>query len=365
MRLTAAFLEVREMICRLDGKRWLFVILCALLLPAYLGTSVRAQGTGQDWEKAAGGKQQFEVASVRESKSGGQSNSNFTLDGNGNAYWVMDQDVKTAPEGSLFRATNQPLMRYIIFAYKLNGTEELALRLKFWAGLGLDVPAWVADNRYDIEARAPGAATKDQMRLMMQSLLAERFKLAVHKETRQAPVFAMALEKPGTLGPQLRAHPASDTCATTVFPDATGAGADAEKDGAQKSAAGTGKGQTLPIPCGIIARLPASAPGRHRIGGRNITLAMLAESLPAQTGLATFPKPVIDRTGSGGTFDFSLEWTQAVGSTDMAVGPNAQAEEPGPSIAQAMKQQLGLKLESTKGPVKLLVIDHAERPTAN
>ena len=74
-------------------------------------------------------------------------------------------------------------MRYIIFAYKLNGTEELALRgaqMKFWAGLGLDVPAWVPDTRYDIEARAPASATKDQMRLMMQSLLAERFKLAVH-----------------------------------------------------------------------------------------------------------------------------------------------------------------------------------------
>ena len=60
----------------------------------------------------------------------------------------------------------------------------------------------------------------------------------------------------------------------------------------------------------------------------------------------------------------SLEWTQAVAG-DMAVGPNAQSEEPGPSIAQAMKQQLGLKLETTKGPVELLVIDHVELPTAN
>jgi uncharacterized protein (TIGR03435 family) len=358
------------MICRLDGKCCLFVIMCALVFSACLGISVRAQGAEQSWENAAGGKQQFEVASVRENKAGGDSNSNFTLDGNGNAYWVMDKDVKTAPEGSLFRATNQTLMRYIIFAYKLNGTEELALRVHqcpectAWAGLGLDLPAWVANTRYDIEARASAGATKDQMRLMMQSLLAERFKLAVHKETRQAPVFALALEKPGTSGPQLRAHPESDTCATTVFPDAAGVGADEEKNGGQKSAAGTNRSQTLPIPCGIIARLPPSAPWRHRIGGRNVTLAMVAESLPAQTGLATFPKPVIDRTGLSGTFDFSLEWTQAVAS-DMAVGPNAQGEEPGPSIAQAIKQQLGLKLESTKGSVELLVIDHVEQPTAN
>jgi uncharacterized protein (TIGR03435 family) len=352
---------------RMNRKCRLFVAICPLLFTACLGTSVCAQSVEQGWEKAAGGKQQFEVASVRENKTaGGDSNSNFTLDGNGNAYWVMDKDVKTAPEGSLFRTTNQTLMRYIIFAYKLNGTQELALRVHqcpectAWSGLGLDLPAWVAGTRYDIEARAPAGATKDQMRLMMQSLLAERFKLAVHKETRQAPVFALAQEKPGTVGPQLHPHPASDTCATTVFPDT--AGAPAEKNGAQNSAAGTS--QTLPIPCGMIARLPSGGPGRHRIGGRNVTLAMLAESLPAQTGLATFPRPVIDRTGLSGTFDFSLEWTQAA-ANDMAVGPNAQGEEPGPPIAQAIKQQLGLKLESTRGPVELLAIDHVEQPTAN
>ncbi len=78
----------------------------------------------------------------------------------------------------------------------------------------------------------------------------------------------------------------------------------------------------------------------------------------------TFPRPVIDRTGLSGTFDFSLEWTQAV-SNDMALGPNAPGEEPGPSIAQAMKQQLGLKLESTKGPVEILVIDHVGQPSEN
>lgn len=352
------------MICRLDGKRWLFVINCAVILAACLGISVpaRAQGTEQDWEKTAGGTQQFEVASVREDKLGGDSSGNFALDGNGNVYWVMGQNDEPTREGSLFRATNQTLLRYIIFAYKLGGTQELPLRLQFWAGMRMNVPAWIKSTRFDIEARAPRAATKDQMRLMMQSLLEERFKLAVHRETRQAPVFAMTLEEPGMLGPQLRVHPANDTCATTVFPHA--AGADAEKGGAQKSVAAIGRSQTLPIPCGMIARLPPNVPGRHRIGGRNVTLAMVAESLPAQTGLATFPKPVIDRTGLSGTFDFSLEWTQAVAG-DMAVGPNAQGEEPGPSIAQAMKQQLGLKLESTKGPVELLVIDHVEKPTAN
>ena len=352
------------MMRRLNGSRRLFVLLGTSLLAAYLGISVRAQSAQQGWEQAAGGKQQFEVASVRENKAGSGSDSNFTLDGNGNAYWVMDAETVTAPRGNLFRATNTTPIRFIIFAYKLNGTEELALRLPFWAGLRVNVPAWVTQSRYDIEARAPGAATKDQMRLMMQSLLADRFKLAVHRETRQAPVFAITLDKPGTLGPQLRPHPASDTCATTVYPKAAEAGADAANNRAPASATDTNKNQPLPIPCGMIARLPPSAPARHRIGGRNVTLTMLAESLPAQTGLATFPKPVIDRTGLSGTFDFSLEWTQAVGD-DIAVGPNAQGEEPGPPIAQAIKQQLGLRLESSKGPVELLVIDHVEQPAAN
>jgi uncharacterized protein (TIGR03435 family) len=356
------------MICSLEDKRPFLVSIGTLLFIAYLAIPVSAQNAGQEWEKVAGGKQQFEVASVRENKAGGDSNSNFTLDGNGNTYWVMNKDIRSEPEGSRFHATNQPPMRYIIFAYKLSGTQELALRGAglglSWAGLGMNVPGWVTDAHYDIEARAPGPATKDRMRLMMQSLLAERFKLAVHRETRQVPVFAITLEKPGTLGPQLRAHPPGDTCATTVYSDAAGVGTDAQKNGAQKSTADTNSSQTLPIPCGMIARLPPSAPGRHRIGGRNVTLAMLAESLPAQTGLATFPKPVIDRTGLDGTFDFTLEWTQVV-TADVAVGPNAQSEEPGPSIAQAMKQQLGLKLESTRGPVELLAIDHVEQPTAN
>ena len=301
----------------------------------------------------------FEVASVREDKGTSDQSNNFTLDGDGNMYWVMDQNVKSAPEGSLFRATNTPLTRYIIFAYKLNGTEELALRAKFWAGLGMDLPAWVVDAHYDIEARAPSGATKDQMRLMMQSLLAERFKLQVHWETRRVPVFAMELEKPGSLGFQLHPHPASDTCATTVYP-----GAGAKKSDVQKTLAYIDAIQTLPIPCGMIARLPSRGPEWHHIGGRNVTLTMLAQSLPAQTGLFTLPRPVVDETGLSGTFDFSLEWTQA-DTSNMAVGPNAQGDQPGPPIAKALEQQLGLKLESTKGPVELLVIDHVERLTEN
>ncbi len=339
------------MMCRVDGKRCSVVIVCALLLAAEifacLGISARAQSIEQDWEKAAGGKQQFEVASVRENKSGGGSYSNLTLDGGSNAYWVLDQHDPLASSGDLLSTKDIPLLRFIIFAYRLNGTQELALRLDAYSGLKMRVPEWVKDNHYDIEARAPGAATKDQIRLMMQSLLAERFQLKAHWETREAPVFALVQENPGKLGPQLQQHPASDNCAKTGLPDSAG-----------KTATSAPLLSALPIPCGWIAHLPAGAPGARRFGGRNVTLAMLGTSMPAQTGLVTLPRPIIDATGLQGGYDFWMEWTPEDTS-------EVDNHESGGTFREALKNQLGLKLEPAKGPVQVLVIDHVEQPTAN
>jgi uncharacterized protein (TIGR03435 family) len=346
-----AFAGIQEMRRRLDGKRRWYLVVCALFLAAEiilacLGISVRAQNPEQDWEKAAGGKQEFEVASVRENKSGGGSYSNFTLD-NGNAYWVMKKGDVVAPTGSLFSAKNQTLMRFIVFAYKLSGTQELALRFDYYAGLGLHVPDWVRNMHYDIEARAPGPATKDQMRLMMQSLLAERFKLAVHWEIREAPVFAMALVKTGVLGPQLRQHPASDDCSVTAF-----------SDDAANFAPGRESLSALPISCGMIAHLPSSSSSAHRFGGRNVPLAMLAESMATQTGLVVVSRPVINGTGLTGRFDFWMEWTPEDTS-------EVDNHESGGTFREALKRQLGLKLEPEKGPVQVLVIDHVEQASQN
>jgi len=311
-----------------------------------MGLSASAQSAEQDWEKAAGTKQQFEMASVRENKSGGPSYSNFSLD-NGNAYFIINKDDKLDLNGTLFSAKNQMLMRYIIFAYKLSGTQELALRFDYFKGLELHVPAWVKDDRYDIEARAPQPATKDQLRLMMESLLDERFKLQVHWETREAPVFALVPEKPGSLGPQIEEHKASDDCSATAFPE-----------GSSKAAAPTQSLLALPIPCGQIAHLPPGSRGANRFGGRNVTLALLGTSMPTQTGLLTLPRPVVDETGLKGGYDFWIEWTYE----DTSEGENG---ETGGTFREALKNQLGLKLKPEKGPVQVLVIDHVERPTAN
>ena len=328
----------------------LFAVFCALLLTAEIftgaGMSAHAQSAEQDWEKAAGGKQQFEVASVRENKGGGRSYSNFSLD-NGNAYFVINKNDKLDLNGTLFSAKNQSLMRYIIFAYKLSGTQELALRFDYFKGLELHVPGWVKDDGYDIEARAPQPATKDQLRLMMQSLLAERFNLQVHLETREAPVFALVLEKPGKLGPQLERHTATDDCSATAFPE-----------DAAKSATPVQSLSKLPIPCGHIAHLPPGSPGANRFGGRNVTLALLGTSMPTQTGLLTLPRPVVDETGLPGGYDFWIEWTYE----DTSEVDNG---ETGGTFREALKNQLGLKLEPQKGLVQVLLIDHVERPTAN
>ena len=328
-------------------RKVLFALI-AVVLGLLFTHKMCAQSTDRDWEKAAGGEQSFDVASVREDKSDGRQSSNFALD-SGNAWFTIDKNDALAPTGSLLSATYQTLMRYIVFAYKLSGTQELALRFDYYSGLRLHVPDWVKNDRYDIEARASGPATKDQMRLMMQSLLADRFKLAVHWETREVPVFALVSDKPEKLGPQLQPHPMNDDCTATAFPK-----------GAANETAGLPAVSlaALPIPCGMIAHLPANAPGSHRIGGRNATLAMLASSLPMQTGLVTLPRPVIDSTGLKGGYDFWLEWTPEDTS-------EVDNHESGGTFREALKTQLGLKLEPEKGPVQVLVIDHVEPPSPN
>jgi uncharacterized protein (TIGR03435 family) len=204
-------------------------------------------------------------------------------------------------------------------------------------------------DRFDIAARSDGRPTKDQMRLMMQALLADRFKLIAHYETRHAPVFALMLAKPGQTGPRLVPHPASDTC--TVEP--TNEGTD---DSGSSVPVPASILEELPKVCGVIAHLPTSAAGHIRFGGRGVTLSLLASSLPTMTGMATIPRPVIDETGLSGRSDFTLDWVP-----DFNPPPDAS----GPNFRESLKEQLGLKLEPRQGPVDILVIDRVEHPSAN
>src|SRR5580698_6923710 len=164
----------------------------------------------------------FDAASVRPSKPGSPQHSNIPLD-SGNVYGSVNADDARSAAGGYLVATHQPLWRYITFAYKLSGTQELSLRFNMFSGAPKSgAPFWVtgsfnaAPEFFDISARAPADTSIDQMRLMMQSLLADRFHLVTHYVSADAPVFALVLAKPGVTGPNLQPHATSDTCAAPV-----------------------------------------------------------------------------------------------------------------------------------------------------
>ena len=292
------------------------------------------------WQTDAGGKMAFDVASVKLNKSG--------LPPSGNTTYVnvpMGPGDYYSPTGGLFTATNIPLYGYITFAYKARANQTLNLRAQ--------VPRWVLSDRYDIQARTERSPTKDQMRLMMQALLADRFKLAIHTETRQLPVFALVFFKPGKTGPQFQAHSTEIPCSTD--PQIL------SPTGSAPAPAATVVGG-FPVTYGGIQPMEAISPGRVRIGGRNVTMGLIASTLAAMPDNAD--RPVLDRTGLNGTFDFTLEWMpQPNGS--LASGAASQPDQAGPTFLEALKDQLGLKLDSATGPVDVLVLDHVERPSEN
>ena len=271
----------------------------------------------------------FEVASIKQSKPGTFFPPNFPLDP-GDAY---------ARTGGRFTADFR-LATYITFAYKLSLTEEQV------QSMIAPLPKWVATDNFEIQARAAvDNPTKDQMRLMMQSLLADRFKLAAHFETREGSVFALTQIKPGKLGPNLRPHAEGPPCPDSYSVPAPGAPF-SDKD-------------VFPPVCDAVMfiRRPNSL---ARGGSRNTTLPLLASVLP---GLGDLGRPVVDQTGLNGRFDFMLEW--APESKGPAATNGVPPDLEGPTFLEALHEQLGLKLESTKAPIQILVVDHVERPSEN
>ena len=190
-------------------------------------------------------------------------------------------------------------------------------------------PDWIDRERFDIEA-VPSASAKRpgplQIMQMLRSLLAERFRLVAHKEQRELPVFVLTVARAdGTLGPNLRRSTG-------------GCSVPAEK-------------RPGPSSCGMQYR-------RGYIEAHGMTL----DTLVLHGLLLNLDRVVIDKTGLKGDFDWTLEW---------GADPSTQSDDPdrprsdglGPSIFTALQEQLGLKLESARGPVEVLVIDSVERPT--
>jgi uncharacterized protein (TIGR03435 family) len=169
------------------------------------------------------------------------------------------------------------------------------------------LPGWATSEHYDLEATAGRAITVEQMRAMLQTLLAQRFQLQVHRETREIPMYSLAL---GRNGPRFKES-----------------GVDEMPKG---SIMGDGVGMHMVVAKGTMTQLASRLSGNG--AGR----------------------PVMDKTGLTGIYSFKLDW----------VNDTAAAGEL-PSLAVALQEQLGLKLEAAKGPAEFIVVDHVERPSAN
>src|SRR5688572_6631118 len=218
----------------------------------------------------------------------------------------------TSGRGGSFTATNVTAHQLIIYAYRLR---------PFQLASG---PRWIGSDRFDIQARPPEIAKPDNP-AMTRALLRDRFKLVAHTETRQEQVYALVLARPdGRLGPQLK--PSTQNCAA-----------------AQPGAAS---------PCGTNTSVNDTV-------GRMTGTGQSMEALVNALGGFGLSRMVLDRTGLKGQFDFELRWTP---DNLRAAAGQAQAND-APSIFAALHEQLGLRLESQRGPVEFVVIDSIERPT--
>lgn len=196
-------------------------------------------------------------------------------------------------------------------------------------------PAWMATDRYDINAKAEGLPERTPpgfLQPYIQSLLEERFQLKVHKESKEMPIYVLL---PGKGSHKLKAA---------------------------ETPAGEGPGGPGG-PRGGMIRM-----GRGQASMKSATMASLAQLLSQQLG-----RTVVDKTGIAGNFDIELQWTpepgQGVGPFGGAMPPPPDAVAPvdsnGPTIFTAIQEQLGLKLDSAKGPVDIIVVDSASKPTEN
>lgn len=245
-------------------------------------------------------------------------------------------------------------------------------------------PGWLASERYDIVAKVPKGATKEQFQVMIQNLLAERFKLSLHHETKELPLYLLVVAKNG---PKLKA-----SAPPAASEDAAKDGAGPADGGPPPPPPGGGPGAGPPpgpppgepgpprlqlgkdgfpmLPPGMARRgvMMMMMPGRARLIGTGQPISQLVDALARQLG-----RPVTDKTGLAGNYDFTLEFDPegSLGGRGMMPPPPPGGGGDGPSanppeteaasLFTALQEQLGLRLEQKKGPLDLLVVDHSEK----
>jgi uncharacterized protein (TIGR03435 family) len=218
--------------------------------------------------------------------------------------------IKPSPSTNAQRApmsTDPARIAYNSFSPKI--LLQIAYKMPEWGIAG--GPNWLDSDRYDVAAKIPPGASSDQVPVMLQALLAERFHLSIRRETRQLPVYELTIAKNG---PRLKPGETGEQWAGAVM-----------------------KG-------GIL---------KGRIELHQLTMPGLAEVLASKTG-----RPVIDMTRLKGAFDISLTWTP----DDTPVSGSNAGD---PSLYTAIREQLGLRLDAAKASVEVIVITHIERPSEN
>ena len=240
------------------------------------------------------------------------------------------------------RAQVQPGGRVVISGVSVRDMMTLAYRVRDFQITG--GPSWLETDRWDIEARAeegsfspptspPDPNTPDPMSIRLQSLLEDRFQLKIHHETKELPIYELSVLKGGS-----KIKLSEDQ----TFPIPGQAGSPPPQPGA--------------VPRGGLRRNPGN------ITAAAVPLSVLAMALSQQLG-----RPIVDKTGLQGLYDLKLQWTpdsQPSGVRDAGV-PAPPPDQDGPSIFTALQEQLGLKLDSAKGPVDIIVVDSAQKPSEN
>jgi uncharacterized protein (TIGR03435 family) len=227
--------------------------------------------------------------------------------------------------------TNLSLRRLLLVAYNLQDYQLTG------------DPPWADSEHYDIQAKAEGnPSVRDMEGPMLQVLLEDRFKLSIHRDTRQLPVYDLTVEKKGT---KLQSSKESSCVPYS----------------ADSPPSASAPGEPRPNFCGLHMGYDGS---NRTLDGKGVTMTALASTL-SRTYLSSLGRNVIDTTGLTGAYDVHLKWR--IDSPSAPAGPNmtTTSDETGPSIFSALQEQLGLRLKPAKGPVEVLVVDHVERPSAN
>jgi uncharacterized protein (TIGR03435 family) len=292
------------------------------------------------WAQTAENSPAFEVASVKPAAP-------IT----GNRIQVMLRGGPGSSDPGQITYTNVTVKNVLTQAYGVKGFQ-------------ISGPGWLDSGRYDIVAKLPRGATKAEFMAMLQNLLAERFKLTLHREKKDLQMYALVVGKNGPKLKELAQEAAPKEGGPVDGPAATMGKLTMGRDGFPVlPAAMAGRG-------GMAMTMMN---GNARMTANGQTMAGLAEMLSGQLDL-----PVVDMTGLTGKYDYTLYFApegmagmrlpgglppppppgEAGGGMPAASAPDAQSN---PNLFTALQEQLGLKLEQRKGPVELLVIDHLER----